>query len=145
MIDSLQELSHFIQEVLLEAKPNELVSATSQAIIDRSKDRHAKLARVDRTNSVWTYSVPGNGATWTVKIKVVNPKGKTPENDDVLVTCNCPFFRWQGPEHWAKAGKYLYQNPAGTASTPVQQDPQGVKKICKHAVSALGLLKTVQL
>ena len=142
---SLQELSIFIKEVLLEVSPKDLVASTSQVVRDRAGSRPAKLSRVDRVNNVWAYSVPGNGNTWTVRIKVLNASGKTPINSDILVTCNCPFFRWQGPEHWAKVDKYLYQNPIGTASDPVQQDPQGVKKICKHAVSALELLKNVQL
>ena len=142
----LLELLSFIQETLLEeAKSPEILAKTSQDIKDRSHSRPAKLSKVDRTNGIWNYQVPGKNATYLVRVKLSDPNVKHFDESDILITCNCPFFRWQGPEHWAKLDKYLYQNPVGTASKPVVRDPEGVKKICKHCVSALALAKNITL
>jgi hypothetical protein len=145
MKHDIQELIQFIQEVLLEAKPAEILSKTSQDIKDRSHSRPARLSRVDRANGIWNYQVPGKKSTYLVRIKLTDPNAKQFNDSDILITCNCKFFRWQGPEHWAKVDKYLYQNPAGSASQPVIRDPEGVKRICKHCVSALELAKNIVL
>lgn len=133
--------------LLTEVKPAELVRAVEQPIRDRAAFRFPKLSKVDRKNSIWNYRVPGTeGRTYTVKIKIVNFNGaKQTGMSDIMLTCNCPFFRWQGPEHWATVEDYLFQKPAGTASFPRIRDPQGVKKICKHCVATLAKFQNVHL
>ena len=133
----LKELKQFIEEVLLEVKPLELVSQTGPSVVSRAGSRSASLSRVDRTNNVWNYRVSGGEDTYVVKIKIAGPPKKTMGASDILVTCNCPAFRWQGSEYWAKAENYLYQAPAGTASKPTIRDPRGENKLCKHCVLVL--------
>lgn len=144
MLDNF-EIIQFVREILSEARPSEIISNTSQSVRNKSSTRDARLSRVDRTNSVWHFSVPGQGQNYTVKIKVLEPTKKLVDDSNVLVTCNCPFFRWQGPEHWASVEGYLYQVPAGTASRPDIMDPSGENKVCKHAISALEKARNIQL
>lgn len=59
-------------------------------------------------------------------------KNLNPERDPFRVSCSCPFWRWQGPEHWARKFLYIYSNPVGTASVPVIKDPMKKHGICKH-------------
>lgn len=139
------ELHQFIEETILEATSSDILSKTSQKILDDSDDCVAKLSRVDRNNSVWHYQVYGKTNTYTVKIKMLDQNKKHFDDSDILIKCNCKFFRWQGPEHWAKVEKYMYQNPEGTASFPAIRDPEGVKKVCKHCVSALLVAKNISL
>ena len=131
-------LENFIRQIILEIKPSDLISSTSSDIQNRSSKRSARLVRVDRANSVWSFQVAGSSdKSYIVRIKVPKLSGSSAKDQDVQVTCNCPFFKWQGPEHWASVENYLYQKPAGSASEPTTRDPEGVKRICKHVVSAL--------
>ena len=60
---------------------------------------------------------------------------------DLKLSCSCDFWQYQGPEHWAKAGDYLYGKPRGTAAVPDSKDPNGKNRLCKHALATLGLIK----
>jgi hypothetical protein len=62
------------------------------------------------------------------------------EDTDVHISCDCPFWQWQGPEHWAVVNRYLYGKPVGTASKPVVKDPNSEHRLCKHAVAVLNRL-----
>jgi len=56
------------------------------------------------------------------------------------LSCSCPFWRYQGPEHWALKGGYLYGDaPQGLATEPRLRDPDGVNLVCKHVYSVLRL------
>jgi len=57
------------------------------------------------------------------------------------VSSTCGFWRWQGPEHWAKVGGYLLGNPVGTASNPNAKDPKGENRVCKHVFATLNHIK----
>lgn len=56
---------------------------------------------------------------------------------DIHMSCDCPFWQWQGPEHWASTEDYLYGSPRGTASKPIVKDPNSEHRLCKHAVAVL--------
>lgn len=135
-------LEEFVREIceqrIDEVKPGALRSATTQKIIDRSSGRYPKLSLVDKKRKIWHYTVEGGKKNYTVKIRVQGSLPKKGAGADIDVTCNCPFFRWQGPEHWAKVGNYLYGAPVGTATFPGVMDPGKNHPICKHAVAALG-------
>jgi hypothetical protein len=91
---------------------------------------------------VYSFAVPGSkGETYTVKVKGV-PSGnvRTISKMDLKLSCTCDFWQWQGPEHWAKAGDYLFGKPRGTASRPTEKDPDGRNRLCKHAVAVLDLI-----
>ena len=122
------------------AKINEIMAGLSPKVTSGAKSVIPKLKRADPNNAMWTYAVPGSkGETYTVKIKGT-PKGnqRNLTKMDVRVSCSCPFFRYQGPEHWAKIGDYLYGKPTGTATRPDQKDPDGRNRVCKHVAAVLG-------
>ena len=122
------------------AKINEIMAGLSPKVTSGAKSVTPKLKRADPNNAMWTYAVPGSkGETYTVKIKGT-PKGnqRNLTKMDVRVSCSCAFFRYQGPEHWAKVGDYLYGKPTGTATRPDQKDPDGRNRVCKHVAAVLG-------
>lgn len=121
------------------AKISEIMAGISPKVTSGARAVNPKLKRADPDNAMWTYTVPGSkGETYTVRVKGL-PKGsvRSVSKMDVRVSCTCPFFRYQGPEHWAKVGDYLYGKPAGTAAKPSQKDPDGGNRVCKHVASVL--------
>lgn len=121
----------------------ELLSATSPDVVGKGKGIKPTLKRADPAKGMWTFTVRGSkGETYTVRVKAL-PSGnaKLVEKAQVQVSCSCDFFRWQGPEHWAKVEKYLYGKPVGTASKPVVKDPDSRHRVCKHLVGVFGLAR----
>jgi len=59
------------------------------------------------------------------------------EIDNIALTCDCPFWRWNGPEYHAKTEDYMLGQPQGTAAPPDIRDPDRVYYLCKHAYSVL--------
>lgn len=92
--------------------------------------------------SVWT-SQGSKGDSYTIRVKPV-PKSKSMKivsKMPVQVSCSCPFFQWQGPEHWAKTHNYLYGKPVGSATKPSKKDPSGKHWACKHVLAVLELVR----
>ena len=119
-------------------KISEILAGLDPLVVSRSVGLPTRKRRVDKRN-IWLYDVTGLEGTYRVRIKAV-PKSKaikTLAASDVLISCSCPYWRWQGPEHWAKLDGYLYGRPRGTASNPVVRDPRGTHHICKHALVVL--------
>ena len=110
-------------------------------LVARSQNIPVKLARVDRKNGVWLYNVQGSTGPYRVRLKAIR-KGNTRDIQKlhVKVSCSCPFWRWQGPEHWAKQGGYLFGRPQGSASKPSIKDPDGSHRACKHVLAVLGFV-----
>ena len=102
-----------------------------------------KLKRVDAANNMWMFDVPGSQGTYKVRVKAFAKGNVTDVNKmDIHVSCTCPFWRWQGPEHWATKNGYLYGKPAGTATAPVQKDPHEQHWACKHVLAVLNKVRT---
>jgi len=57
------------------------------------------------------------------------------------VSCTCNYWRWQGPEYWAKEKGYLLGQPRGSASKPNVRDKRGNHFLCKHVVAVFNHLK----
>jgi hypothetical protein len=125
------------------ANLHDIMERTGEDIIDRSRGLSAKLMRVDPKNAVWLFNVPGSKGDYRVRVKA-NRKGNLRDMHkvDVKVSCSCPFWQWQGPEHHAKVGDYLYGKPVGTASRPDVKDPSGKHGACKHVIAVLNLIST---
>ena len=97
-----------------------------------------------KPNGMSTWTAPGSkGETYTIRVKPVplNKSVKAIIKMPVQVSCTCPFFRWQGPEHWAKTNDYLYGKPEGSATQPSKKDPAGKHWACKHVLAVLDLVK----
>lgn len=130
---------------LTAAKIAEIEGKTSPDILSKAQGADVRLTRVDAPNRVWLFDVKGSEPDpYRVRVKVIPPNDKVRKMDkvDVQLSCTCPFWRWQGPEHWAKQNDYLFGKPAGTASKPDAKDPKGRNWICKHVAAVLAKVKT---
>jgi hypothetical protein len=122
------------------AKIKDILQGLDPKIESRSKDVAVRLKRADPAQAMWTFTANGSkGESYTIRVKGLK-SGKL-VNVDVRVACDCDFFRWQGPEHWAKVNDYLYGKPVGAATAPTNKDPNGKNRLCKHAVAALDMAK----
>lgn len=130
------------------ARIADILDRTGQKVHAGSRGLAVKLRRVDADNRMWLFDVPGSkGDTYRVRVKAEPPKGNVTDigKMDVHVSCSCPFWRWQGPEHWAKQNDYLYGKPVGTASQPVIKDPDEQHWACKHVLAVLNQVQGYRL
>lgn len=117
----------------------EIEQRVSSEVGQRARDVSVRLVRADQKNGIWTFKATGSqGKDYIVRFKAER-KGNTKEVSklQIRVSCDCDFFRFQGPEHMAKTQGYLYGKPRGTASAPTQKDPGGLNGLCKHAAAAI--------
>lgn len=126
---------------------NDLAHRTGPDVHAKAKGVPVRLRRADPQRGIWTFQARGSkGETYTIRVK-----GRRQGNvqnlsrAQVQVSCSCPFFRWQGPEHWAKANSYLYGRPRGTASKPDIKDPAGKHWACKHIIACFRLAHQYKL
>jgi hypothetical protein len=117
-------------------------AATMAQILDRvdeeirrkSRERKATLVRTDTKNWRWHWK----SGQWIVKVQAFKKgSAKNLNKLNLRIACNCPFWRWQGPEHWAKRGGYLLGRPRGSAADPKVRDPKHVHPVCKHVYAVL--------
>ena len=133
----LQASVRFKMAVLMK----EIRSKVPPDVSSKSQSIKPRFQRVDEKNGIYTFQVPSSeGAPYTVNLRPVQ-KGTTTDLQklDVLVSCSCPYFQWQGPEHWAKTNGFLYGKPRGTASTPDVKDPKKKHWACKHVISVFDM------
>jgi hypothetical protein len=121
---------------------DQLERLTSDPVRERSKEYKPRIVRVDKKNSIWTFQT----GKWKVRVKAKFPSVRASRFQvaDLQITCSCPFWRWQGPEHWGQTEGYLYQRPRGTATFPKIRDPGHEKPVCKHTYAVLQTLKTLR-
>lgn len=114
------------------ARIAEIIKGLSKQVAGKVGTVGLKLQVYDPSEVKWIFKTK-TGHTVTIKSdRIQNLK-----RAHMLVSCSCPFWVWQGPEHWAKKGKYLLGNPRGTASSPDVKDPDGTHRVCKHTFAAL--------
>jgi len=95
------------------------------------------VVRADISNLLWLFDVPSSeGPPYRVRVKAI-AKGNTMSlaKMDILVSCTCPYWQWQGPEYHAKVNGYLYGKPQGTATKPQEKDPDEKHRVCKHVLA----------
>lgn len=130
------------------AKMAEILQGTAPDVLSRSRTLTFKKKKVNPANLFYVFAVPGSkGETYAVRVKLVRPKKNITDaaKMDAKVSCSCDFWRWQGPEHWAKAGDYLYGKPRGTASRPSEKDPRAQHRVCKHVAAVLDKVRQWKL
>jgi len=123
----------------------EILSNCGPLVTSRSKKvQYRRLRRAKSGLTRWE-ATGSSGEKYIIRLKPLK-KGNTKYmwKLPVKVSCSCPFFRWQGPEHWAKTNDYLWGRPRGTASLPVIRDPIGEHWACKHVIAVLELAKKQQ-
>lgn len=118
-----------------------IMDNTFEPVHERAGDVTVRLSKADPARGRWTFTASGSkGETYTIKLKGIRKGNVTAlSKAQVQVSCNCNFFRWQGPEHWAKQNDYLLGKPVGTASQPIIRDPAQNHWACKHVIAALRL------
>lgn len=121
----------------------DILGNTGPEVMKRAKKVALSPRRFSPDKGFWIFTATGSsGDKYTVRIKGVR-KGNIVDlsKAQIKCSCSCPFWRWQGPEHWAHKNGYLYRStkvkPQGTMSTPVVRDPQGKHWVCKHMAAAL--------
>lgn len=111
---------------------------------NRAKEINFKKFRVDQKNNMWLFNVTGSsGGSYRVRVKI-NPKTavlRDVSKMDVQVSCSCDFWRWQGPEYWARKEGYLYGRPRGAATQPAVRDPNHWNGACKHVLAVFTKVK----
>lgn len=117
----------------------EIVRGVASSI--RAGARSVRPSPGKATTEGYTFVIPGSEGTYNVRLSAQTPEGKGFSQSDFRVACECNFWRWQGPEHWAKVGGYLHGQPTGTASKPSQKDPKGVNRVCKHVFAVLNTVR----
>jgi len=139
----IPEHSDFVNNkaaIKLAAKIADIREGCSSELRAKSEKVKIRLARVDNKNAMWSFDATGSkGQKYRIKIKAV-PKGNVRDMSkaDILVSCTCPYWQWQGPEYYAQQEGYLLGKPRGTASKPDVKDPSGRHKACKHILACLG-------
>jgi len=126
------------------AKMAEILQGTAPDVLSRSRLLAPKKKKVNPANLFFAFAVPGTeGETYAVKLKLTRPKANITDVSkmDAKMSCSCNFWRWQGPEHWAKSNDYLYGKPRGTASRPVEKDPRAQHRVCKHVAAVLAMVR----
>jgi len=126
--------------VRVAAKMADILNGLDPDLRTRARGIAPKIHKSDDAKRVYHFKVPGSQGIYTVKVQGL--KGDVPlAKTDLKVSCTCGFWRWQGPEHWAKVGGYLLGNPVGTASNPNAKDPKGENRVCKHVFATLNHIK----
>jgi len=125
-------------------KINYLLQNTPQQIRQRAKKLSPKFIR--SRNNRWVYKV----GDYYIRIKIPKVKAKILKtltnkqserlnkikNRDILVSCTCNFWRWNGPDYNAVQNDYS-ERIFSDLSEPVERDPQRINLICKHVYSTL--------
>ena len=118
-----------------------ILTNTSDKIISKSQGlKPVQMKSKKPKKQIFTYSVPSGTDTYTVKVKILDPKTL-----DCQVKCDCKAWIYQGGEYYAKTHSYLYGVPVGTATKPTKRDPKGENWVCKHIASVLNSLTEKQV
>lgn len=123
----------------------DIMNNTGAVVHKRSQGLQVNAKRFNPDTGFWGFTVIGSkGEPYYVRIKGIRKSKaqKLLSSAQVKCSCSCPFWRWQGPEHWGKVNGYLYGRPRGTASFPVIRDPKEKHWACKHILAAMEKART---
>jgi hypothetical protein len=111
-------------------KPEELEPRAPEKIKRNSKGCRVSLTSYDKKSRVFTFSVDCGHGHRTVQASLS-------DIDKVALSCDCPFWRYNGPEFHATHNAYMLGQPFGTASPPDVRDPDRKYFLCKHSYAVL--------
>jgi|APSaa5957512535_1039671.scaffolds.fasta_scaffold32179_3 hypothetical protein len=114
----------------LSATKKEILVGLSQEILNRAASLTV-IANFERKIMARPLEFFVDGHTVLVKTQgsIVQP--------DYLITCDCKFFRYSGPEYYAYTNGHLLGNPRGSVSSPKKRDPDGINRVCKHIAAVM--------
>lgn len=111
-------------------KPEDLESRTPDKIKKNAARCSVKLVSYDKGKRIFNFATNcGNGQHMV--------QAAMNEIDHVALSCDCPFWRWNGPEFHAKENSYQLGQPAGTAADPNVRDPDRQYFLCKHTYAVM--------
>jgi hypothetical protein len=114
----------------LAMKPEELEPRAPEKIKRNAQSCRVSLTSYDKKTRVFTFAVNCGHGDRTVQASLSDV-------DKVALACDCPFWRYNGPEFHAKHNAYMLGQPFGTAAPPDVRDPDRKYFLCKHAYSVL--------
>lgn len=119
----------------------EIREGCASSLVSSSQKLAVKLRRVDARNAMWLFDVEGSKEPYRIRLQALRQGNvKSLAKTHVRVSCSCPFWQWQGPEHWASQEDYLFGKPRGMATKPVVKDPSGQHRACKHVLAVMDFL-----
>ncbi len=120
--------------VRLAIKEKYLKSKTPKKIKENAKTCTVNLVKFDPESRIFLLKVKGDDAPRNVEASLSDTK-------HVSMNCDCPFWRYNGPEYHAKRKNYLLGQPFGTAVKPEKKDPDSQYWLCKHTFAVLKRLE----
>jgi len=121
-------------KVRLALKPEVLQEHAPGKIKERADSCVVRFISYMKPTRMYTFSVHCGNVPHMVRAVLS-------EIDEITMTCDCPFWRWGGPEYHAKTQQFLLGKPRGTAEPPDVRDPDRKFWLCKHAYSVLRRLE----
>jgi len=110
----------------------EITDRVSRDILDRSKKVRVRFSHYQPNKEVWIFNTNDH----QVYLKAHSKEGVDKVADaNLSVNCSCGFWKYQGPEYWAKTGGYLIGVLKGKATPPKVKDPSGRNRVCKHVMA----------
>lgn len=116
--------------VRLALEPKTLETKVPDKIKENAGTCSVSLTSYDKKTRVFTFSVNCGNTPRTVQAGLN-------EIDHVALSCDCPFWKWNGPEFHAKSNDFMLGQPFGSASTPDERDPDRKYWLCKHSYAVL--------
>ncbi len=120
--------------VKIAVKPESLETHAPPKIKDNAESCSVKFTSYDKKRKIYTFEVKCKKGPRTVQAALS-------DIDNVTMFCDCPFWRWNGPEFHAKQNKFLLGPPIGTAGPPNVRDPDRKFWLCKHTYAVLKRLE----
>ncbi len=111
-------------------KPEQLEPKAPGKVKDNAESCKVALVSYDKRGRVFTFNVDAGNGTKHVRASLT-------DLDHVAMTCDCPFWRYNGPEFHAKSGGYMLGAPHGSAAPPDVRDPDRQYYLCKHTYAVL--------
>jgi hypothetical protein len=108
---------------------DELLHNVPKEIEQRSRVYKPKM--ISHLKNRWVYKVKN----YLVRLRI--PRIKS----DILVSCTCDFWKWNGPDYHAVINDYS-ERSFSDMSEPVERDPQSKFNICKHVCAVLKQFKS---
>jgi len=121
-------------KVRLALKPEVLQEHAPEKTKERANSCTVRFISYMKPTRMYTFSVHCGNVPHMVRAVLS-------EIDEITMTCDCPFWRWGGPEFHAKTQKFLLGKPRGTAEPPDVRDPDREHWLCKHSYAVLRRLE----
>lgn len=118
------------RNIHLALKPEQLQTKTPKKIKDNASSCSVSMDSYDKRGRVFTFTVDCGNTLRTVRASLS-------DINHIACTCDCPFWRYNGPDYNSKTNDYLLGQPTGKATPPNVRDPNREYAICKHVYAVI--------